>query len=71
MVGPSTQGCVNSRPVAIGSQEAGFTQPRAYIIAYLCINSRFTISPTVQRLLLEFGIPATPKVSDIVTYPSD
>ena len=26
-------GCVNLRPVARGSQEAGFTQPRAHLIA--------------------------------------
>ena len=28
-----TLGCVNSLPVARGSQEAGFTQPRAYLLA--------------------------------------
>ena len=30
-------GCVNSRPVAGGSQVAEFTQPRAHLIAHLCI----------------------------------
>ena len=29
-------GCVNSRPAAGGSQEAGFTQLRAHLIAQLC-----------------------------------
>ena len=29
-------GCVNSCPVARGNQEAGFTQPRAHLIAHLC-----------------------------------
>ena len=29
-------GCVNSRLVARGSQEAGFTQPRAHLTAHLC-----------------------------------
>ena len=29
-------GCVNSRPTARGIQEAGFTQPRAHLIAHLC-----------------------------------
>ena len=29
-------GCVNSRPAARGSQEAGFTQPRNHLIAHIC-----------------------------------
>ena len=29
-------GCVNSRPAARGSQEAGLTQPRAHLIAHFC-----------------------------------
>ena len=29
-------GCVNSRPMARGSQEAGFTQPRAHLLADPC-----------------------------------
>ena len=29
-------GCVISRPAARGSKEAGFTQPRAHLIAHLC-----------------------------------
>ena len=32
-------GCVNSRPAARGSQEAGFTQPRDNSFAQLCIFS--------------------------------
>ena len=33
-------GCVNSRPAARGSQEAGFTQPRDHSFAQPCIMSR-------------------------------
>ena len=33
-----TRGCVNSLPVARGSQEAGFTQPRARLLADPCIS---------------------------------
>ena len=29
-------GCVNSRPAARESLEAGFTQPRAHLIAHMC-----------------------------------
>ena len=29
-------GCVNSHPAARGSQEVGFTQPRAHLIAHRC-----------------------------------
>ena len=29
-------GCVNSCPMARGSKEAGFTQPRDHLIAQLC-----------------------------------
>ena len=32
-------GCVNLRPVARGSQEPEFTQPRAHLIAHLCMYS--------------------------------
>ena len=32
-------GCVNSLPVARGSQEVIFTQPRAHLLAGLCIWS--------------------------------
>ena len=31
-------GCVNSRPVARGRQEVGFTQPRDHSFAHRCIN---------------------------------
>ena len=31
-------GCVNSRPVARGSQEAGFTQPREHLLADPCTH---------------------------------
>ena len=31
-----TLGCVNSHPAARGNQEAGFTQPRAHLIADPC-----------------------------------
>ena len=29
-------GCVNSRPAARGSEEAGFTQPRVHFLAQTC-----------------------------------
>ena len=32
-------GCVNSRPVARGIQEAGFTRPRAHVLADPCIRT--------------------------------
>ena len=31
-----TLGCANSHPMASGSQDAGFTQPRDHLIAHLC-----------------------------------
>ena len=33
-------GCVNSRPAARGSQEAGFTQPRDHSFAQRCTSHR-------------------------------
>ena len=39
-------GCVNSLPTARVSQEAGFTQPRAHLLAYPCIYATFF--PQVQ-----------------------
>ena len=42
-------GCVNLRPAARGSQEVGFTQPRAHLSAHLCIyNGRNLIAATDQ-----------------------
>ena len=35
-------GCVNSPPAAGGSDEAGFTQPRAHFFAQPCIYFRVT-----------------------------
>ena len=32
-------GCVNALPLARGGQEAGFTQPRAHLIAQLCTRT--------------------------------
>ena len=33
-------GCVNSRPTARGSQEAGFTQPKNDLLEHICIREK-------------------------------
>ena len=43
-------GCVNPRPVAKGSQEVGFTQPRAHLIAQFSRPHRSVIRMRGERV---------------------
>ena len=55
-------GCVNSCPAAIGSQDAGITQPRAHIIPYLsvCVTgwwSQYTILTVLYYMVTHQVVP--------------
>ena len=43
-------GCVNSQPVARGSREAGFTQPRDHYLAWPCVYYIHTVSRCYSSL---------------------